>query len=582
MRYLVRTVEELQSLPIKATGWLAVDTETASNERLLTVQVAWSPDDAAMIIISDALREPVKDLLMQYKLAMHYGTYDCRILLQIGARLCPEHDTYAVARLLYYDKYEGFGLKVLAKQFCDMDMRNIHDVAGPDVKMEDLNPEDYFEYGTDDAIATYRLMQYQQSLDWVKAHKLLCLIESNLQGVVARMKDRGVLFNQSAMDEIQSELNSGISEIAARYPGVSLSAPADLERWLRSVVKLDFSEVNTLKSGRYSVNAEALGILYYQNPTVIGDIQQYRELTKLCSTYTVSYSSFARVDGAIHATFDPFGTATGRFSSSSPNMQNVPVSGRGKVIRKAFVARPGYRFVSMDYKMIEFIVALVLAEETKVLEFIDKGGDVHKLTASMVYGVDYDAVTKEQRGHGKTVNFAVVYGAGAWTFLPFCNGDWAAAEAMKKRFVDAYPKLFAYLERLSKAMFRGWTETWFGRRRKIGQWRKGMAGKDIAGLARLCRNSVIQGTAADIVKMAMCLVDFECNPDRVHIIMQIHDDIVMEIEDGEHFDEDVRCAASAMVKSFRHMQVDIKEGLTWYDLKPYQAKPQGVSESTSI
>lgn len=565
MNKYVANDNEVRELPIDL---VTVDVETNKEGTLISVQVAYSEVDAYFLDMRKLSKDVVAEFLKNVSPVFHYGTFDCQVLYeQLGIALYPAFDTYCAARLFFYKRHEGFGLKTLAKELLGMEMRSFADLTF-EADLDKVSIENLIAYGCDDVLATFRLMNW--FMDKFSGHgyekmRKLTFMESYLGGVMAVMKSKGILFDKSASKNFQKEIQIGLEEFRLKYPEISITSNTSVSNYLFSRLKLMPDGITKLKNGNFSVKASGLESIRFQNPEVIDDILEWKKLSKLKSTYSFGYEATVRTDGAIHATFNPFGTQTGRFSSSSPNLQNVPAKGRGKELRKAFIPREGFRLVSMDYKQIELIVLAVMSNERNMLDIIDNGGDLHTLTASIIYDIPVSEVTKEQRGNAKAVNFGMIYGGGPGLFVNFVNGNWEEAENMYKAFFVGYPSLSKYLTKMGDAAFRGYTETYFGRRRQLHEYHKDMTPQMKASIFRLAKNTPIQGTAADIIKFAMVDIVKFCDPKRVQIVMQIHDELILEIHES-HFEDDLNWIKGIMERQFQYMKVDIAVGDSWYDI----------------
>ena len=574
----VRTEEEFRQLPIYSKDrrqFLGFDTEANKEGKLLSFQIAWSPKDAVTVFIKDMDSKFIQEFLDRHYLIMHYGFYDVSQMHQIGVRLTPTFDTYVAARLIYYKERSGFGLKELAKKHLGMEMKTIQEIAGEDVDMESADLEEYVAYANDDAIAALRLFNFFCNQDDFSEFRYLIYFESGLQGALARMYLRGMLVQPEKLHAIKESLWEKMQIIQQEIPA-SLGSSQSLSGYLFKTLKLNPDGVRMNKTGFYSVARGYLERIRPQAPELIDKILDWKSMAKIVSTYTDSYGRLADKNNIIHPKFDSFGAITGRVSSSGPNFQNVPNGGYAREVRKAFLARPGYLLVAIDYKQIEFIVMAILAKEYVILDALAGGFDIHALTASKMYRVPIEAVSKKQRSSAKAINYGMIFGGGAGMFLPYVDGDtdedkWHNAHAMYNSYMDSYPALAQYLKDCGKAVFKGYTTTAYGRRRWIGKYNKNMSGRQKAGLFRLAQNSPVQGTAADIIKIAMFEVDkiLPYLDGKVHMLLQIHDELVFEIAEDADFDYHVRMMAETMESAYSYMKVDIEVGANWFDMYPY-------------
>ena len=309
-------------------------------------------------------------------------------------------------------------------------------------------------------------------------------------------------------------------------------------------------------------------ILLGKDP-VIQDILDYRSYTKLKSTYVEGLLKVVREDGRIHSRFNQTETRTGRISSTEPNMQNIPVrTPLGSELRKFFVARPGYTLVDADYSQIELRVLAHMADDERMIEAFRSGQDIHTITASQVFGMPLDFVTPQMRRRAKAVNFGIVYGIGAYSLAQDIEVSVAEADAYIKGYLETYQGVRAFMERtVEDARDCGYVTTLYGRRRYIRE----LASKNKVLQAlgkRMAMNSPIQGTAADIIKIAMCRVWERLRDEGLDakLILQVHDELIVEAreEDAQRVadlvTEEMQGAAALAVP----LVVDAHTGVNWY------------------
>jgi DNA polymerase-1 len=273
---------------------------------------------------------------------------------------------------------------------------------------------------------------------------------------------------------------------------------------------------------------------------IIDDILRYRELQKLVSTYIDTLPKLVGEDGKLHTTFLQTGTVTGRMGSKDPNIQNIPVKSKeGMAIRQAFTAQKGYELVAIDYSQIELRIAAIMSEDKSMIEIFRRGEDVHSGVASRVFGVPADEVTPNMRRQAKVINFGILYGMGVNALRANLGEDTKRedAQAFLNAYFNTFTRLAEYLEDTkTSARNLGYTETLFGRRRHFA----GIASSVPfirAQAERMAINAPIQGTAADIVRIAMVRIaeylEKEKVGDDVRMLLQIHDELVFEIKEGK-------------------------------------------------
>lgn len=301
-----------------------------------------------------------------------------------------------------------------------------------------------------------------------------------------------------------------------------------LEVVLYDELKLSASGRKT-QTGKRSTAASALEELLGQHP-IIDRILTYRELTKLKSTYLDPLPKLIHPKtGRLHTRFNQTGTATGRLSSVDPNLQNIPVRTEiGSRIRKAFRAAPGMKLVVADYSQIELRVLAHLSGDENLIQVFREGRDIHTQTAAWMFGLEPDKVGAEQRRAAKTINFGVLYGMSAHRLSNELSIPYAEAENFIERYFASYPKVRAWIERvLAAARQNGYVETMFGRRRFVTDLDSRIRSVREAA-ERMAFNMPVQGTAADLIKLAMVKLQPELEPLEAHLVLQVHDELLVE------------------------------------------------------
>lgn len=403
---------------------------------------------------------------------------------------------------------------------------------------------------------------------------LLYEIEMPLAKVLADMESTGFCIDVDGIKEYGEALGQMASALQERiymYAGerFNISSPKQLGEVLFE--KMNLPAAKKTKTG-YSTDVDVLKKLIPYHP-IIEDILDYRQVTKLKSTYADALARAADDNRRVHSVFNQTGTATGRLSSSEPNLQNIPVrTEMGREFRKYFIPKnKDYRIVDADYSQIELrILAHISGDENMINAFL-KGEDIHTMTAARVFGVSPDSVTSELRKRAKAVNFGILYGMGEFSL----SEDLGISRAQAKRYIESYmagfPKISEYLDKVKADARRdGYVTTLFGRRRRISELESSNKNLQHFG-ERVAMNSPIQGTAADIIKIAMVKVarELEQSGMDARLILQVHDELLIEA----HKD----CAERAHELLIRCMEesasfavplsVDAHIGETWYDAK---------------
>lgn len=394
-------------------------------------------------------------------------------------------------------------------------------------------------------------------------------IELPLCAVLADMERAGFLVDRAALAAYGDSMVSGINALQEeiwRYAGreFNINSPKQLGEVLFDELMLPAGKKT--KTG-WSTNADVLEKLVGKHP-IISDILDYRMLTKLKSTYADGLIKVISPDGRIHTNFKMTVTATGRLSSTEPNLQNIPVRKElGSEIRKMFVAAPGCVLVDADYSQIELrLLAHISGDETMKNAFLT-GEDIHAVTASQVFGIPLDEVTPQQRSHAKAVNFGIVYGISAFSLAQDIGVRPAEAKAYIDAYLEKYHGVREYMERvISEAKANGYVETLFGRRRPLPELKSSNFNTRSFG-ERVARNMPIQGTAADIMKLAMVNAHRRIQAEglRSRLILQVHDELIAECpeDEAEHVKALLEEEMSGAVQLDVPLTANAKIGHTW-------------------
>ncbi|MBR2044019.1 MAG: DNA polymerase I [Clostridia bacterium] len=402
---------------------------------------------------------------------------------------------------------------------------------------------------------------------------LLKDIELPLARVLASMELLGVLVDKEGISLMGKELEERINALQNEIYSLigyelNLNSPKQLGIALFEDLKLPGGKKT--KSG-YSTSAEVLENLRYEHPAV-EKLLAYRQLAKLKSTYCDGLVAAIGSDGRIHSTFNQVETRTGRISSLEPNLQNIPVrSEEGKRLRKYFIAKEGYTLCDADYSQIELRVLASIANDRNMINAFMSGEDIHTATAAQVFGMPKDMVTPILRSRAKAVNFGIVYGIGAFSLAKDIGVTRKEADAYIKGYLAAYPGVAAYMERvINEAKENGFVTTLFGRRRYLPELKSSNHMLRAFG-ERVARNAPIQGTAADIIKIAMIRVYDRLKgeiPD-ASLILQVHDELIVECKEQDALkvrnilSEEMTAAAKLGVT----LTADAAQGKTWFEAK---------------
>ena len=398
-------------------------------------------------------------------------------------------------------------------------------------------------------------------------------VELPLCAVLARMEHEGVAADQFALMSFGQMLSERIEDTQAavyRYAGEEFNINSTKKLGEILFDRLGLPPVKKTKSG-YSTNAEVLEKLRARHP-IVSCVLDYRMLTKLKSTYADGLLKQIAEDGRIHTTFQNMVTATGRLSSTDPNLQNIPVRTElGSEIRKMFVPREGWIFVDADYSQIELRVLAHIADDKRMQEAFTSGLDIHTATAAQVFSVAPEDVTPLMRRHAKAVNFGIVYGISAFSL----SEDIGVSVAEAKQYIDNYLRNYAgvreYMKHIvEQAKHDGFVTTLLGRRRELPELKSSNFNLRSFG-ERVALNTPIQGTAADIIKIAMLRVDAALRKKklRARLILQVHDELIVEcpLEEREAVMEIVKYEMEHVMTLRVPLLAEAKCGASWYEAK---------------
>ena len=406
----------------------------------------------------------------------------------------------------------------------------------------------------------------------IGAEKVLFEIELPLLRLLGEIEECGFKTDRDGMLEYADALDVLAQELAGRIymqagREFNINSPKQLGEVLFEELMLPCKKKKT-KSG-YSTDAQTLEELRSYSP-IIDDILEYRQVTKLRGTYAAAFPALADANGRIHTDFKQALTATGRLSSAEPNLQNVPIKTKmGQQMRKYFIAKDGYSLVDADYSQIELRLLAHISGDYTMRENFISGEDIHRRTAAAVFGLPESQVTEEMRKRAKAVNFGIVYGIGGFSLAKDIGTSVAEATQYIKNYKMNYPDIDRYLDRVVKDAERdGYTTTAFGRRRYIPEI-TAQNGNLRAFGRRVAMNAPIQGTAADIMKIAMLRVDSALKSEGIDakIVMQVHDELVVEVKDEqvEICKEILRREMEGAANLSVPLTVDVTVGKNWLE-----------------
>ena len=422
---------------------------------------------------------------------------------------------------------------------------HIDELIGPRGKsqrnMRDLDPKEIYEYACEDADITLQLKnKLEPELRQHECEKLFYDIEMPLMPVLAEMEMNGVCLDTASLAETSKQLTARINEIEQRIYELAgqqfnIASPKQVGEILFDKLKI-VEKAKKTKTGQYVTSEEVLQQLKNKHE-IVADILEHRGLKKLIGTYIEALPKLINPHtGHIHTSFNQTITATGRLSSSDPNLQNIPIRGEdGKEIRKAFIPEPGCLFFSADYSQIELRVMAHLSQDSNMIEVFREGKDLHAATAANIYKKGIDEVSRDERTKSKRANFGIIYGITVFGLAERLDIPRDEAKMLIDGFFETFPQVHDYMEKSKEvARQKGYVTTLFGRRRYLPDINS--ANATVRGFAeRNAINAPIQGTAADIIKVAMIRIHqrFLQEGIRSKMILQVHDELNFSVYPDE-------------------------------------------------
>jgi len=412
---------------------------------------------------------------------------------------------------------------------------------------------------------------FHKELSDLSMDKLYYDIEMPLSYVLYSMEKEGILVDREALKEYSSKLTEGIRSLETKiYEAAGVEFNINSPKQLGEILfeQLGLPGGKKTKTG-YSTAADVLEKLSAEYP-IVKDILEYRMLSKLNSTYAEGLQSYIMEDGRIHTHFNQTITATGRISSTEPNLQNIPIRTElGRELRKVFYPKENCVFIDADYSQIELRLMAHMSDDEKMISAFREGKDIHRSTASNVFNIPFDEVTSEQRRNAKAVNFGIIYGISAFGLSQDIGTDVKSAKRYIDDYFSKYPKIDKYLkDTVEKAKEDGFTKTLFGRIRPIPELKASNFMQRSFG-ERVAMNAPLQGTAADIMKLAMINIFNRLKAESLNskMLVQVHDEVLIETLVSEQDKvmnivvEEMEKAANLSVK----LEAEAKVGNTWFD-----------------
>lgn len=504
--------------------------------------------------------------------------YDLTVLANYDIHLSgPLFDTMLAHYLIQPELRHN--MDYLAEIYLNYKTIHIEELIGPKGRgqknMGDLEPKDIYKYACEDADVTLRLMKpLAEELRKNSLEEVFQNIEMPLMPVLARMERNGVVLDTDTLKEVENDftlrlqtLEKDIYELAGHE--FTINSPRQVGEVLFGELKLS-EKVKKTKSGQYSTSEEVLRDLHSKHP-IVQKILDYRGLKKLLSTYVEALPKLINpATGHIHTSFNQAVTATGRLSSSNPNLQNIPVRGEdGREIRKAFIPEAGEIFFSADYSQIELRIMAHLSGDEHMIEAFNAGHDVHAATAARIFHKDIKDISKDERRKAKTANFGIIYGISAFGLAERMDVSRTEAKELIDSYFEMYPKIKDYISKaVDTAREKGYIETEFGRRRYLPDINSRNA--VVRGYAeRNAVNAPIQGTAADIIKIAMIRVQQRLDAEgcKARMMLQVHDELNFSVP-ADEFDKVKRIVIEEMQGAYKMsvpLEADCGEGKNWLE-----------------
>ena len=470
--------------------------------------------------------------------------YDYEVLMNYGVEIKGKMFDTMIAHYVIQPELHH-NMDYLAEIYLNYQTIHIEELLGPKGKgqknMSDLDPKDVYEYAAEDADVTLKLKnKLEAELRKYGAEELFYNIEMPLMPVLAEMEMNGVLIDTKSLAETSTVLTKRMEEVEREIYELAggefnIASPRQVGEVLFDKLKI-VEKAKKTKKGQYVTNEEVLQSLKGKHK-IVGAILEHRGLKKLLGTYIDALPKLINSrTGHIHTSFNQATTATGRLSSSDPNLQNIPVRGEeGKEIRKAFIPEPGCLFFSADYSQIELRVMAHLSGDENMIEAFREGHDIHAATAAKIYKEEMENVSRDQRTKAKRANFGIIYGITIFGLADRLEISREEARQLIDGYFETFPKVKEYMEKAKEeARSKGYVETLFHRRRYLADINS--ANGTVRGFAeRNAINAPIQGTAADIIKVAMVRIHrrFKSENVRSKMILQVHDELHFSVYPDE-------------------------------------------------
>lgn len=589
---LVDNKEKMAILAEKllAQNFFSLDTETTGINPITAELVGMSfsfAENQAFYVPVPANREEALTIVNIFKPAFENPDslkigqnikYDLIMLANYGVSLKGKMFDTMIAHYVLQPELRH-GMDYLAEIYLKYETIKIEELIGAKGKkqgnMRDLAPEAVYKYACEDADVTLKLKQVlENELETNGVKKLFEEIEMPLVPVLAYMERNGVRIDTDALKETSRHFTARMNQIEEEVHQLAgmefnIASPKQVGEVLFDRLKI-VEKAKKTKTGQYVTSEEVLESLRGKHE-IVGKILEHRGLKKLLGTYIDALPQLINpATGRIHTSFNQTVTATGRLSSSNPNLQNIPIRNEdGKEIRKAFIPDEGCEFFSADYSQIELRIMAHLSNDPHMIEAFQKDQDIHAATAAKIYKVKLEEVTREQRSKAKTANFGIIYGISVFGLAERLNVDRKEAKALIDGYFENYPNVKAYMDQsIQEAREKGYIETIFKRKRYLPDINSKNA--VVRGYAeRNAINAPIQGSAADIIKVAMIRIYQRFQEEGIHskMILQVHDELNFSVlpEEKEKVQQIVISEMEAAYKMKAPLRADHGWGHNWLE-----------------
>lgn len=586
--YLINTDEDFQNFleKIKEYKAFAFDTETKGldiyNDDLLGISICGENGVAYYIPYNKEYYVELQKIFRDENILKyaHNGKFDIHILSRYGFEINGFKFDSMIASYLLNPGSRGHGLDTLVFNLIGHEMVPITKLIGKKGKnqltLDQCKLEDVSQYACEDADYTFQLVSIlKERLREENQLELFETIEMPLIPVLVKMEQNGFLLDSEFLSNLSKKVTAELEDVDTKIFEFSerdfnINSPKQLKEILFDELGISSDGLKKTKTG-ISTAAGELEKIIDEHP-IIELIIKHRELSKLLSTYIDALPKLVDKSGRVHSSFNQTITTTGRLSSSDPNLQNIPIRTKlGAEIRKAFIAKPGYKIIAIDYSQIELRLIAGLAHDENMMKAFVSGEDIHKHTASLVFDIPLEEVTKEQRYQAKAINFGVIYGLGAFGLAKNIGITNKEAREFIDNYFSVYSGVKQYLDNTKTfAKENEYVETHFGRKRYFYNINSGVS-MVRAAEERMAINAPIQGTASDLIKLAMIKSQLLIEEDypKSSMILQVHDELVFEVPDGQVQEFSKKC--KHLMENLFEFNVpiiaNVEVGDNWGDLK---------------